>query len=149
MLDWLLAGLLCMCGTGGPVDGPYEKADRLDNQVLLAELPPPPPQVPVFESSNDGRTCHGAIPLLAYYSPGWDVERMARIMWRESNCQPGAMNSRSSASGLLQMLANTHCGWIRVEFGECSRQWLADPVNNIRAAASLYEKQGMSAWATR
>lgn len=121
-------------------------ADRVNNQMQLTEPPAPPttiPQPPAFSSANDGRTCFGAIPLLQYYSPGWDVNHFARIMWRESNCQPGARNS--CCHGLLQIHWSAHRGWLD-ELGITSVDQLYNPVNNIRAAARLYRMDGTQPW---
>lgn len=117
-------------------------AERMNNQMQLTPPPqPPPPPVPVFSGATDGRRCFGAEPLLAWYSPGWDVVRMSRIMWRESNCQPGAYNP-SGASGLLQLL-KSHCRWLSSRVGPCD---LFNPNYNIRAAAVLWREQGYGAW---
>lgn len=141
----LLLAIICMCGpVNGPTSGPYAPAQRLDPPVVVATAPPPMPVL--FTTDAVGSSCEGARFLVMHFSPGWNVDRVLRWMHRESRCDPTAMNTSSSASGLLQILASTHCPWIRREFGDCSRQWLADPVNNIRAAASLWDKQGDSAW---
>lgn len=120
------------------------EAEREHNQMQLTVPPAPPPLAPpAFSGANDGRRCYGAEPLLAWYSPGWDVRRMAGIMWRESNCQPNAYN-RSGASGLLQVLAS-HCRWLSSRVGPCD---LFDPDYNIRAAAAIWREQGYGAWST-
>jgi hypothetical protein len=81
--------------------------------------------------------------LLTYFNPGWDVNHMARIMWRESNCVPTAQNS--CCSGLLQM-HQMHVG----RHGACgvmSRLDYLDPVKNICAASLLFKAAGgMSPW---
>ena len=85
--------------------------------------------------------------MLSAYSPGWDVARMSRIMYRESRCQAGARNGSSSATGLLQILAS-HCGWLSDQMNTwCTRDRLTDPYFNVRAAAVLWREQGFGAWA--
>src|SRR6188768_4526338 len=66
-------------------------------------LPPPPPAptFPTFTSDSYNGRCTGAEGLLAFFSPGWNVTRMAGIAYRESRCDPGASNS--CCSGLLQI----------------------------------------------
>lgn len=128
---------LCMCGGGGATA--TEQADRLD--------PPPTtvPDVPVLWSteSADGR-CVGMEWALEYYSPGWDVVRMSRIMYRESRCQPTASNT--CCSGLLQM-HRMHIPRMAL-CGVVARADLYDPMKNICAAAALWGTSGYGAWST-
>lgn len=113
--------------------------------------PPPPPVQPVpvlFNSDSANGRCVGAEFLLGHFSPGWSVERMSRIMYRESRCQPTAARSDSGSTGLLQILAS-HCAWLTRQMGEnCSRELLKDPTYNIRAGAVLWREQGYGAWST-
>ncbi len=49
---------------------------------------------------------------------------------RESRRQPGVRNRRSTATGLLQVLAS-HCDWLAAELGtSCSRARLTDPASD-------------------
>ena len=119
---------------------PAATAERLD--------PPPPAPDPTVltasgSSASAGGRCTGWEGLLSTYSPGWSVERMSRIMFRESRCQPDAYN-RSGASGLLQIL-KSHCRWLAGDVGPCD---LFDAEYNIRAAAALWRVQGYRAWST-
>ncbi len=117
--------------------------------VVPAERLDPPPPAPVEtaptlpgSSASAGGRCVGWEGLLAEHSPGWSIERMSRIMWRESRCQPGAHN-KSGASGLLQVM-RSHCGWLVGAVGPCD---LFDAEYNVRAAAALWLRQGYRAWA--
>jgi hypothetical protein len=106
----------------------------------------PPPAV-VAPAPIDGR-CTQFEGLLAQYSPGWDVVRMSKIMYRESRCQPDAANRHSTAEGLLQILSS-HCPWLASQMGEtCSVSKLHDPDFTVRAGAVLWNAQGYSAWST-
>lgn len=128
MIAALVAGL-CLCGG---VAGPYKPAQRLD---------PPPPVLWTTEAAN-GR-CVGMIPTIQHWSPGWPVDRMAAIAYRESRCDPDASNS--CCSGIFQI----HRTWIDnvALCGVESRADLYDPWKNVCAAAVVYRTQGMSAWA--
>jgi soluble lytic murein transglycosylase-like protein len=87
------------------------------------------------------RSCDQYVPLLEEYAPraGWDTSRMARIMWRESRCQPDAYNRAGRASGLLQVTPVNH-PHLRAVLGEWVDRWtLTDPVQNVRAAAVLFD----------
>lgn len=107
-------------------------------------LDPPVPAVP-FTTEYAGRECVGALDLLTAYSPGWNVHRMARIMFRESRCEPWVRNR--IAFGLLQVLGS-HCRWLAEQTGESwSPARLLDAEENVRAAAVLWQEQGYGAWA--
>lgn len=73
--------------------------------------------------------------LVASY-PGWDVDRMLRIMDCESGGNPWAKNPRSSATGLFQVMASIwHDG-----------RDLYDPYVNIDVAHYVWTEQGYRAW---
>ncbi len=135
MIAALLAAL-CLCGGAG--------ATATSGAVRMNPPAPPPVSVPTLwttESAN-GR-CIGMESALAYWSPGWDVVRMSRIMYRESRCQPDASNS--CCSGVLQMhrmhVPEPGCGVF-------TRADLYDPWRNICAAAALWRQSGYGAWST-
>lgn len=116
-------------------------AVRIDPPATLAPVVGPPE----FDGSSWAGRCIGAEVLLAYYSPGWDVVRMSRIMYRESRCQPG-VRSGAGATGLLQMMP-LHCRWLPADLGEpCSVERLRDPIYNVRAAAALFDRDGYRPW---
>jgi hypothetical protein len=75
--------------------------------------------------------------LLHVYNPGWDVERMSRIMFRESRCFYD-VRSRTSDTGLLQ-INDINLPYLRTALGEQVDRWtLLDPGQNVRAAAALF-----------
>ena len=145
----LLAALVLLAPTS--LDLPPEIVTPAEASAPAVRVDPPStvesvPSLPAGNSDSAGGRCVGWEPLLAEYSPGWSVERMSRIMYRESRCQPGARNSSSSATGLLQILAS-HCPWLARQMGTwCTRARLTDPTFNIRAAAVLWDEQGYGAW---
>ena len=138
-----LLATFCLCGGGGGVTA-TGKAVRLNPPP-----PPPPTTLPVlFTSDSYAGRCTGAEFLLGYYSPGWDVARMSRIMYRESRCDPAVARSDSGSTGLLQILAS-HCPWLARQMGEpCTQARLKDPAYNVRAGAVLWIEQGYGAWST-
>lgn len=125
-------------------------ATRLNNQVQLTPPPTAPPIVdigtpPVLWStaSSNGR-CTGMLTALNYWNPGWPVDRMAGIAYRESRCDPNASNS--CCSGIFQI----HRIWIS-KLGMCgvySRSDLYDPWKNVCAASVVFRQQGIGAWST-
>jgi hypothetical protein len=75
--------------------------------------------------------------LLEEHNPGWDVKRMSRIMWRESNCLPW-IRSKSRDTGLLQ-INDINYPWLSEQFGMQVESWhMVNPVSNVAAAAALY-----------
>jgi hypothetical protein len=102
---------------------------------------------PLFNSDSANGRCVGAEPLLAYYSPGWSVERMSRIMYRESRCSPRVRNGSSGSTGLLQVMPS-NCRYLAAQMGEpCTVARLSEPVYNVRAARELWEYDGYRPWA--
>ena len=143
VLSWLGYDTSAQADTDWPINDPATGtmvATRMNP-------PPPPPVVPVlFTTDSLNGRCVGAEFLLGYFSPGWDVVRMSKIMWRESNCLPWVSRSDSGSTGLLQVLVS-HCRWLSGQMGEpCDRELLKDPAFNIRAAAVLWREQGYGAW---
>lgn len=113
--------------------------DGLQEAVRLN--PPAAPAGGSTDSSNG--QCVGFKGLLAQYNPGWSVDRMAGIMYRESRCDPSASNS--CCSGLLQM----HRMHVPVpECGVWSRNDLYNAEANVCAAAQLFRSSGYGAWST-
>jgi Transglycosylase SLT domain len=76
--------------------------------------------------------------LLTAHAPsiGWDVLRMSRLAWRESNCWANVRSSTSD-SGLLQ-INDVTLSFLNESLGEpVDPVTLMDPVQNVRAAAAL------------
>lgn len=97
---------------------------------------------PVVIPGPDGTAVAGRCTqyedLLMTHAPavGWDVLRMSRLAWRESQCWP-AIRSTTSDTGLLQINDIT-LSFLNEALGEpVDRTTLTDPVQNVRAAAAL------------
>ena len=88
------------------------------------------------KSAEAQSTCPKYEYLLKRYSPGWDVSRMSRYMYRESNCIPWVRSS-SNDSGLLQINDVNHPYLRQVLHQWVDSETLKRPVQNIRAAAAL------------
>lgn len=132
-----------------PPEGPYIAAVRLDQTAVVAAAATPPPStedIVVGDQSYVNGRCVGWEGLLARYSPGWSIERMSRIMYRESRCQPGAYNRRGRAHGLLQITPITF-PYLTGALGESiTSSKLFNPVFNVRAAAELFRERGYQPW---
>lgn len=92
------------------------------------------------------RSCPRYEALLAAHR--MPVRSFSRIMFRESRCNPSAVNRRSSTTGLLQ-IHPVHRRWIAQHYGipmSSVMQWLKNPANNVAVAAILYHQNGMRPW---
>jgi len=96
------------------------------------------------------RLCSQYHGLLA--AEGLPVTYFARIMYRESKCDPTAYNGkhRDRSYGLLQI--NTKgalWGELQRRCGLTSKDQLFDPATNVACAARLYRVYGTRPWRTR
>lgn len=73
-----------------------------------------------------------------------DAEWAIGIAWRESNCQPTAMNASGSA-GLFQLLGHADMLRYACPGQDPATSW-AVPECNVRAAWHLYEGAGRAPW---
>jgi len=76
-------------------------------------------------------------PMVAYYWPAAHVDRMLRITKCESNGNPRAVNPRSGAAGLFQIMPF----WKRVWAGDYLDPWV-----NAATAYQIWLVQGYGAW---
>lgn len=112
-------------------DAPAMPVPERDATVATATVPGP-------DGTEITGRCTQYEELLLQYAPprGWDVERMSRLAWRESNCWP-EIRSRTSDTGLLQ-INDIGLPFLTETLGEpVDQMTLNDPVQNIRAAAAL------------
>lgn len=117
-----------------------------DQPAVRLDTPTTQVAIPTFNDASTNGRCVGAEPLLTRYSPGWNVERMSRIMYRESRCQPDAYNRGGQAAGLLQVTPINY-RYLSNQLGEpVTARRLFDPEFNIRAAAELFEYDGYGPW---
>lgn len=150
--------LLVLATIFTPINGPLEYAGEfpplVDMPAIATEpavridppAPPIAPPIPQFSDDSRNGRCIGAEGLLLTWSPGWSVERMSRIMYRESRCQPQVRNP-SGSTGLLQIMPS-NCPYIAKHLGEsCTVAKLKEPTFNVRAAAVLFDYDGYGPWA--
>jgi hypothetical protein len=83
---------------------------------------------------------------------GWPAEqapKLARVMFRESRCNPLAFNSQDSNGGSrgLMQVNGVHQTWLKEAGMITHLDDLFRPEVNIRAALHLWRKVGWSAWA--
>lgn len=87
------------------------------------------------------RSCPQYERLLAAH--GLPARTFSRIMYRESRCQPAAVNRRSGARGLLQVMPQHVGHWHTCAM---TRAALLTPAGNVACAAALYRAAGLSPW---
>lgn len=105
----------------------------------VAVAPPPTLPVPGVAGTTVQGRCTQYEPMLLELAPpgGWDIAKMSRTMWRESRCEPWALNKRTNDAGLLQVNPINYT-FLRGKLGEWVDKWtLQDPRQNIRASALL------------
>lgn len=72
---------------------------------------------------------------------GWSIDqlqKLGRIMWRESNCIHDIAN-KTYSYGLTQIEWSAHYKWLDSEFGITEREALYDPYTNLLVAKWLYD----------
>ncbi len=79
--------------------------------------------------------------LVAAYFPASEVNRALCIMSHESGGNPGAKNPRSSARGLMQILASLWAPHFGVTYED-----LYNPEINMRVARGVWDQQGWWGW---
>lgn len=75
-----------------------------------------------------------------YFAPG-EVDTALCLMRHESGGNPNAKNPRSSARGLMQVLASLWAPHFGVSY-----EALYDPSTNLSIAAQIHDQQGWWAW---
>jgi len=85
-------------------------------------------------------------------SAGWPADQaptLARVMFRESRCNPMAFNKQDSNNGSrgLMQINGVHKRWLMETGYITSLNDLFNPDINLRAALHLYRMVGWSAWA--
>jgi hypothetical protein len=83
---------------------------------------------------------------------GWPADQaptLARVMFRESRCNPMAFNRQDSNNGSrgLMQINGVHKRWLMDTGYITSLDDLFNPDINLRAALHLYRMVGWSAWA--
>jgi hypothetical protein len=105
-------------------------------------VPPPPLKRSPSSSSGMGSSVEQWRGLVGSYFPANQVNTALCVMRYESGGNPNANNSRSTAIGLMQILASL---WGPV-YG-VSHEQLKDPNTNMRVARGVWDRQGWGAWA--
>ena len=81
-------------------------------------------------------------PLVAGHFETEDVDRILCLMEHESGGNPNAANPRSSARGLMQVMASVWADEFDVTWDQ-----LYEPEINLYVARQILDRQGFTAWA--
>lgn len=85
-------------------------------------------------------------------SIGWTdaaYSRMSPIMFRESRCQPTAINKRSGDYGLFQVHMKLWGPILGLAYDDNPVNGVLDPRVNVWAAAQILRRQGYGAWSMK
>jgi hypothetical protein len=146
---WALSGLACLTLLWDAHKAPDSLPKTTGQQTITLTSIVPTTTVPATTTTvPKGCAEYVADAITA----GWPADQapvLARVMYRESRCNPMAWNGKDSnggSRGLLQ-INGIHETWL-IEAGIITKlDDLFYPDVNIRAAVHLYRMVGISAWA--
>jgi hypothetical protein len=147
---WALSGLACLTLLWDAHKAP-DSLPVTTGQVtitLTSVVPTPPATTTTTTTVPKGCAEYVADAITA----GWPADQapmLARVMFRESRCNPLAWNGTDTNGGSrgLMQINGTHETWLK-EAGIITKlDDLFYPDVNIRAAVHLYRIVGWSAWA--
>jgi hypothetical protein len=147
---WALSGLACLTLLWDAHKAPDSLPKTTGQQTITLTSIVPTTAVPATTTTvSKGCAEYVADAITA----GWPADQapvLARVMYRESRCNPMAWNGKDSnggSRGLLQ-INGIHETWL-IEAGIITKlDDLFYPDVNIRAAVHLYRMVGISAWAS-
>jgi len=147
---WLVTGLAAftlLYGASKPPERHLQPGEQITT-TLISIVPTLPSTTTTTTTVPKGCAQYVADAITAGW-PASEAPMLARVMFRESRCNPLAFNSRDSnggSRGLLQV-NGTHKSWLISEGYITKLDDLFYPDVNIRAALHLWYKVGWSAWA--
>jgi hypothetical protein len=147
---WAISGLACLTLLWDAHKAPDSLPKTTGQQTItLTSIVPTTPVPATTSTVPKGCAEYVADAITA----GWPADQapvLARVMYRESRCNPMAWNGKDSnggSRGLLQ-INGIHETWL-IEAGIITKlDDLFYPDVNIRAAVHLYRMVGISAWAS-
>jgi hypothetical protein len=147
---WFISGLACftlLWDASKPSEGMPQTTGQ--QTITLTSIVPTTTAAPTTTIAPKGCAEYVADAITA----GWPADQapmLAKVMYRESHCNPKAWNGKDSnggSRGLLQ-INGTHEKWL-IEAGIITKlDDLFYPDVNIKAALHLYRMVGWSAWAS-
>jgi hypothetical protein len=147
---WALSGLACLTLLWDAHKAPDSLPKTTKQQTITLTSIVPTTTVAPATTTTVPKGC--AEYVADAITAGWPADQapvLARVMYRESRCNPMAWNGKDSnggSRGLLQ-INGIHETWL-IEAGIITKlDDLFYPDVNIRAGVHLYRMVGISAWA--
>jgi len=146
---WLISGLAAFTLLWDASEAPDSLPVTTGQQTITLTSIVPTTPAPTTTTTTVPKGC--AQYVADAITAGWPADQapmLARVMFRESRCNPLAFNSQDpgGSRGLMQINA-VHETWLK-EAGIITKlDDLFYPDVNIRAAVHLYRIVGWSAWA--
>jgi hypothetical protein len=146
---WCITGLAAftlLWGASKPPEGKLEAGVQITTTLISIV-----PELPTTTTTAAPKGC--AQYVADAITAGWPADQapmIARVMFRESRCNPLAFNSQDSnggSRGLMQM-NGAHKSWLIEEGFITHLDDLFYPDVNLKASAHLYSIVGWSAWAS-
>jgi hypothetical protein len=146
---WMITGLAAftlLWGASKPPEGKLEAGVQITTTLISIV-----PELPTTTTTTAPKGC--AQYVADAITAGWPADQapmIARVMFRESRCNPLAYNSQDSnggSRGLMQM-NGAHKEWLIEEGFITTLDDLFYPDVNLKASAHLYSIVGWSAWAS-
>ena len=146
---WCITGLAAftlLWGASKPPEGKLEAGVQITTTLISIV-----PELPTTTTTTAPKGC--AQYVADAITAGWPADQapmIARVMFRESRCNPLAFNSQDSnggSRGLMQM-NGAHKEWLIEEGFITTLDDLFYPDVNLKASAHLYSIVGWSAWAS-
>ena len=150
---WAISGLaafVLLWDASAPPEPKLQPGEQITT-VLNSVVPPTIALTPIATTTTAApKGC--AAYVADAISAGWpasEAPMLARVMFRESRCDPTAFNAKDSnggSRGLLQ-INGTHKLWLMQTGYINNLDDLFNPDINLRAALHLWNMVGWSAWA--
>jgi hypothetical protein len=148
---WALSGLACLTLLWDAHKAPDSLPKTTGQQTItLTSIVPTTTVAPATTTTVPKGCAEYVADAITAGWPAKEAPMLARVMFRESRCNPMAWNgtdSNGGSRGLLQ-INGVHETWL-IEAGIITKlDDLFYPDVNIRAAVHLYRMVGFSAWAS-
>ena len=151
---WAISGLaafVLLWDASAPQEPKLQPGEQITT-TLISIVPPTIALTPIATTTTS--VPKGCAQYVAdAITAGWPADQaptLARVMFRESRCDPMAFNkldSNNGSRGLMQ-INGVHQTWL-IQTGYInSLDDLFNPDINLRAALQLYSMVGWSAWAS-
>ena len=146
---WAISGLAAftlLWGASKPPERQLQPGEQITT-TLISIVPTLPETTTTTTEAPKGCAQYVADAITA----GWPADQapmLARVMFRESRCDPLAFNRQDSNNGSrgLMQINGVHKGWLMDTGYINSLNDLFNPDINLRAALHLWNMVGWSAW---